>query len=95
MQFERGFDLSRVKHVPGPHWYVQLLGVRPEMQGKGLSKALFTPMFAAADRHKVPVYLETMREVNVTIYQKLGLELVGKSELPGGLPNWEFVRQPR
>jgi len=95
MQFERGFDLARVKHVPGPHWYVQLLGVRPEMQGKGLSKALFTPMFATADKYKVPVYLETMKEVNVTIYQKLGLELVDKSELAGGLPNWEFVRQPR
>ncbi len=49
----------------------------------------------AADRARVPVYLETATEPNVTIYQKLGFELRGFGQLSGGLPNWELVREPR
>jgi hypothetical protein len=94
-QLERDLDIARVNHVAGPHWYVPLLGVRPDMQRKGLCRALFTPMFAAADKHKVPVYLETMTEVNATIYQKIGFELAGKSDVAGGLPCWFLVRRPR
>ena len=64
------------------------------MQGKGLSRAVFGPVFAAADRARVPVYLETAAPPNVAIYRRLGFELVGESELTGGLPNWEMVRRP-
>jgi GNAT superfamily N-acetyltransferase len=94
-RLESEFDAARRKHVPGPHCYVPLLGVRPEMRGKGLSRAVFGPVFAAADRARVPVYLETMTEPNVAIYTRLGFELVGKSDLTGGLPNWEMVRKLR
>lgn len=93
-ELERGFDLARVKHCGGPHWYVPLLGVRPDMQRKGLTRALFTPMFAAADRHKVPVYLETMTPTNVEVYKKLGFELAGESEIPAGTRHYELVRKP-
>jgi GNAT superfamily N-acetyltransferase len=94
-RLEQGFDAARRRHVPGPHCYVPLLGVRPQMQGRGLSRAVFGPVFAAADRARVPVYLETMTEPNVAIYRRLGFDLVGKSELSGGLPNWEMVRGSR
>ena len=93
--YEGEFDAGRAKHVPGPHWYVQLLGVRPESQGQGLSRAVLRPVFEAADRDRVPVYLETATEPNVAIYQKLGFALRGHRELTGGLPNWELVRDPR
>jgi GNAT superfamily N-acetyltransferase len=94
-RLEHGFDAARIKHVSGVHWYVPLLGVRPEMQGKGLSRAVFAQVFADADRAKVPIYLETMTETNVAIYLRLGFELVGKSELHGGLPNWELRLNPK
>ncbi|HVL14554.1 MAG TPA: hypothetical protein VM529_18420, partial [Gemmata sp.] len=93
-RLEHEFDAARHRHVPGPHCYVPMLGVRPEMQGRGLSRAVFGPVFTAADRDRVPVYLETMTEPNVAIYTRLGFELVGKSQLTGGLPNWEMVRRP-
>ena len=94
-RYEGEFDAGRAEHVPGPHWYVQLLGVRPESQGQGLSRAVLRPVFEATDRDRVPVYLETATEPNVAIYQKLGFELRGHRELTGGLPNWELVRDPR
>lgn len=90
------FDSTRHHHMGDrPHWYVHLLGVRPELQGKGLSRAVLRPVSDAADRDGVPVYLETMPEANVPIYQRLGFALLGKTELPGGLPNWEMCREPR
>lgn len=93
-QLESEFDAARVKHVPGPHWYVPLLGVCSQMQGKGLSRAVLRPVFEAADRDRLPVYLETATEPNVAIYRRFGFELCGRSELIGGLPNWEMVRRP-
>jgi len=90
------FDSIRAKHLgTRPHWYVHLLGVRPESQGKGLSRAVLRPIFDAADRDKMPIFLETMPAANVPIYRKLGFTLVGETMLPGGLPNRELLREPR
>ena len=91
-QIERGFEASRKRHVPGPHWYVSLLGVRPELQGHGLGRAALRPVFEAADRDGVPVYLETRSEANVAIYRRLGFELVGYSDF-GSLACWELRRE--
>jgi GNAT superfamily N-acetyltransferase len=95
IQIEHEFDESRLKHVPGPHWYVPLLGVRPDAQGRGLSRAVLRPVFEAADRDRVPIYLETMTEATVPVYKRLGFELRGHRKLTGDLPNWELVRQPQ
>jgi GNAT superfamily N-acetyltransferase len=81
------------KHVPEAHCYVPLLAVRPEAQGQGLSRVVLQIVFNNADYQKVPVYLETMKEANVVIYQRLGFELVGYRIVAGGLPNWEFLRK--
>ena len=78
-----------------PHWYLHLLGVRPEVQGKELSRAVLQPIFQAADRERVPIFLETFPESNVPIYKNLGFNLLGFSKLPGDLPNWEMAREPR
>jgi GNAT superfamily N-acetyltransferase len=96
MKLGPDFDARREKHMGDrPHWYLHLLGVRPEAQGRGLSRAVLTPMFARADEKKVPIFLETMPQANVPIYEKLGFVLVGRGELHGGLANWEMVREPR
>lgn len=94
-RLEGEFDDARASHVDCPHCYVPLLGVRPDSQGKGLSRAVMQPVFDRADRDGVPVYLETVPEANVAIYRKLGFELVGNRNLSRGLPNWEMVRPPR
>lgn len=96
MRLGATLDSRRQVHLgANPHWYLNLLGVRPEAQGKGLSRAVLAPVFEQADRDKLPCYLETLPEANVAIYRRLGFDLVGKCELPGGLPNREMVRQPR
>lgn len=90
------FDAARAKHMGDrPHWYLHLLGVRPGAQGRGLGRAVLRPVFDAADRARVPIFLETATETNVAIYRRLGFELLGTGALPGGIPNWELAREPR
>lgn len=91
-----GFDEARARHMgERPHWYLHLLGVRTHEQGKGLSRCVLEPIYNLADKERVPIYLETMPEANIPIYLKLGFELLGRSTLHGGLPNWEMARWPR
>jgi GNAT superfamily N-acetyltransferase len=89
-------DAARLERMGGErHWYLNLLGVRHESQGRGLSRAVLQPVFDAADRDRVPCFLETIPEVNVEIYLRLGFDWLGKTELPGGIANHEMRRTPR
>lgn len=90
----RQFEHFRRRHVPGPHWYLMLLGVAPAARGRGLARAVLEPGFAAADRDRLPCYLETEDAANVPVYTRLGFEVVGRHRVAGGLWNWEMTRAP-
>lgn len=90
----RRFEALRRGHVPGPHWYLVLLGVHPSARGRGLSRVVLRPVFGVADRDRLPCYLETQDEVDVPIYRRFGFEVAGERRVPGGLRNWEMRRPP-
>lgn len=90
----RKFEALRRRHVPGPHWYLVLLGVHPSARGRGLSRAVLQPVFDVADRDRVPCYLETQDAADVPIYRRFGFTVTGEGRLPGGLRNWEMRRLP-
>ena len=82
-------------HVKEPHWYVAVLGVLPERQGEGLGRALLDPALARADRDRLPTYLETSNERNLTFYGRFGFEVMQEVSIPGGGPPiWTMLRQP-
>jgi ribosomal protein S18 acetylase RimI-like enzyme len=82
--------------VPGPHWYLLILGVDPAQQGKGIGGALMRPVLAKADAAGLPCYLETMKEKNLAIYHKYGFNVVEEGAMPkGGLYVWFMVREPQ
>jgi ribosomal protein S18 acetylase RimI-like enzyme len=91
----RSLDATRAAHVSGPHWYLALLGVRPDRKGQGLARVVLGPVFERADRDRLACYLETHDQVNVGIYRRLGFEVVGESEPVPGLRNWGMRRDPR
>lgn len=86
---------ARKRHTSGPHWYLNLLGVRPEAKGRGLSRAVLRPGFAAADRDRLPCYLDTQDAANVAIYRRLGFDLIDESAAPGGMTNYAMRRPPQ
>lgn len=59
-----------------PHWYLEVLGVRPEFQRRGLGSLLIRPVVARADEQGVACFLETSDRANVAYYEQFGFSVV-------------------
>lgn len=83
------------RDVPPAHWYVMVVGVAPEEQGKGIGRALLQPIIKRADTSALPCYLETAQPANVGLYEGLGFRrVVDMIEPQSGLRLWTFRRDP-
>ncbi len=91
----RGFNLMESKHPHDPHYYLPVVGVEPEWQGKGLGTALLQPMLERCDREGVAAYLEATSSRNRTCYERVGFEVVEEFAFPKGPPMWAMRREPR
>jgi ribosomal protein S18 acetylase RimI-like enzyme len=111
--FAHGFDvlgrLSRVQHhyealeqraAPGGrYWHVHMMGVRPDLQGKGIGGALLDDVLATTRGSALPVVLTTHKEINVRFYRRAGFEVAFEEDVP--LPAsrafrvWCMRRAPR
>ena len=86
----------RTRDMPEPHWYLSILGVDPDHQGKGIGRTLLEPVFSRADASGTRCYLETFTEVNVSFYQRIGFEVLTADTIPRiHLPFWTMCRKPQ
>jgi len=87
---------ARLREIPGPGWYLFILGVEPRVQRRGLGGALMGPILERADTEQLVCYLETENERNVAFYLKQGFDLI-VSEKAGasGVRFWTFSRIPK
>lgn len=77
------------------HWYLWLLAVDPPFQGKGLGGELLGPALRAADRARLPCYLETARERNVSFYIRFGFRILRDERMGRDGPQfWTMLRAP-
>jgi ribosomal protein S18 acetylase RimI-like enzyme len=92
-------DYTRNMHkrcLAEPHWYLWVLGVDPEHQGKGIGGALLRAGLERADASSLPCYLETMNPNNVPLYQKFGFTIAEEGDIPGSnVHTWGMVRPAR
>jgi len=78
-----------------PHYYLWGLAVDPKQQVTGIGAALLLTVLTKADAQKVPVYLETHDEKNVSYYQKHGFFLIDTVKIPKyQLQVWCMLREP-
>jgi ribosomal protein S18 acetylase RimI-like enzyme len=83
----------RKRLLPGPHWYLGLLAVAPERQGRGHASSLLRPVLERIQREGLPCYLETHKQVNVSLYEHFGFRVVERVEVPeSGLLQWCMVK---
>ena len=87
-------DFLRTHHPRAPHFFLAVLGVEPDMQGRQLGSALLRTLSARADAAGLPCYLETDREPAKRLYMRHGYEVVGEHELAnlGGVRFWRMQR---
>jgi ribosomal protein S18 acetylase RimI-like enzyme len=89
-------DTIHKRLAPFDHWYLSVLGVDPQYQGKGYSSQLMRPALARANREKLPCYLETNDEKDVQIYLHFGFKVLEEETLPGtAVKNWAMLREAR
>ena len=80
----------------GKHWYLWAIGVDPAHQGTGVARRIMRPVLARADQAGLSCYLETHKETNVPIYQRLCFEVVSQAPVPGHpITIWAMLRSPQ
>jgi GNAT superfamily N-acetyltransferase len=96
-RFLRIFRLMEHHHPGEPeHYYLAVLGVVPELQGRGFGTALMGPVLKRCDRERVPAYLEASSSRSRALYERNGFEVVEELRLPrDGPPLWPMWREPR
>jgi GNAT superfamily N-acetyltransferase len=65
------------KHFPAnqEYYYLYMIGVLPNGQGKGLASRLLNPVLENCKQNNIPVFLETANPKNVDLYKKKGFVL--------------------
>ena len=82
-------------HPVEPHYYLPLVGVDPEWQGRRLGTALMRPIVERCDTEKVPAYLEATTPRNRALYARHGFEATEQFSLGRGSPPlWRMWRTP-
>ena len=89
-------DHLRLQYAPGKHWFLSILAVDPDHQGRGLATELLGPMLARFDREELPVYAETTERELLAFYRRFGFEPGTESTVPGTeLTVWPLVRRTK
>jgi GNAT superfamily N-acetyltransferase len=80
-----------------PYIHLLIMGVSQEYQGKGFGGKLIRAIIEKAETEKKPIYLETQKEENVTLYEKYEFSVKKKIILPEplNLPMWLMVRNAK
>jgi ribosomal protein S18 acetylase RimI-like enzyme len=93
----RVLRMMEVSHPAEPeHYYLAVLGVEPELQGRGFGSALMSPVLEHCDRERIAAYLESSKRRNCVLYERHGFRIVEELRLPkGGPPLWRMWREPQ
>ena len=82
-------------HPEEDHWYLPLIGVDPNAQGRGLGGALMRHAAARADEAGVLAYLESTNPKNISLYARHGFQAMGEIQV-GACPQvTPMLRRPR
>ena len=78
-----------------PHWYLPLIGVEPNAQGRGLGGALMRHAVARCDQEDAVAYLESSNPRNISLYERHGFEVMGEIQVGSAPRVTPMVRHPR
>lgn len=79
----RVFEALEVHHPSAPHWYLAVVGVAPDRQGRGYGTRLIEHFLARVDADHLPAYLETDRRENVGLYERAGFRVEAETRVLG------------
>ena len=82
-------EISARGKPPAPHYYLGVIGVDPDLHGRGVGTQLLRSFcgLSASDPLSSGVYLETAEESNVGFYERAGFSETARGSL-GGATLW-------
>ena len=89
------FEKMGQAHPKQAHWYLAMIGVEPNAQGKGLGARLMRHGVARCDQGRELAYLETSNPRNVALYQRFDFEVIGEFQVGSAPLVTSMLRQPR
>jgi ribosomal protein S18 acetylase RimI-like enzyme len=69
--------------IKEPYWYIFIIAVSPEYQGKGYASILVKPKIESVNNKNETIYLETQNAKNIPIYQKYGFQIIHSEKMKG------------
>jgi GNAT superfamily N-acetyltransferase len=82
------------EHMPeDPIWFLDMVGVDPPFQGRGIGTALIRHGVELSAQTGVPALLETATPRNVPYYERSGFRVVDEGDAPDGGPHVWFMRR--
>jgi GNAT superfamily N-acetyltransferase len=75
-----------------PSWQLDSIAVLPELQGRGIGKALIEAGLAKARAQGACAFLSTGTAANVAIYGRSGFRVYDEADAPNGGPHIWFMR---
>lgn len=100
----RGGDLLRLlrvlsaieaKHPHEQHYYLPVIGIRPEWHGRGFGTALLRAVLDRCDAEALPAYLEASSPRNRDLYQRHAFEVIEEMRVGDSPPLWPMWRKPQ
>jgi len=82
-------------HPDEPHWYLPMIGVEPNAQGRGIGAALLRHALARCDDDGLPAYLESSNARNIPLYERHGFEVMGEIRMGAAPLVTPMLRRPR
>ena len=89
------FDEMDRWHPEESYWYLPLIGVEPNAQGRGLGEALMRHAVARCDQEETLAYLESSNPRNISLYERHGFEVKGEIQVGAAPLVTPMLRRPR
>ena len=77
-----------------PHYYLQFIGCRKGMQGRGIGAAILKHGTRMCDEQEMPAYLESSNELNVPLYERHGFVVQADATVARNGPRAWFMWRP-
>jgi ribosomal protein S18 acetylase RimI-like enzyme len=94
-ELAEGLSMLGDTHPTESHFYLNTVGVAPNLTGQGHGGTIIRHTLELADSGGHPCYLESSSPRNVPLYERLGFEVVNEIALPNGPTMWGMWRPER